>query len=120
MERFAIIDTETTGFGTKDRLVEIAVVVVEGREIVLEWETLINPERDISNSSIHGITPELVSLAPTFSEIESDLSRLIDGTVMVAHNLSFDQRMIEQEFKRIKNKLTLAQAFVPYKPQNLN
>jgi DNA polymerase III epsilon subunit-like protein len=25
MERFAIIDTETTGFGTKDRLVEIAV-----------------------------------------------------------------------------------------------
>lgn len=111
MERFAIIDTETTGFGTKDRLVEIAVVVVEGREIVLEWETLINPERDISNSSIHGITPELVSLAPTFSEIESDLSRLIDGTVMVAHNLSFDQRMIEQEFKRIKKQVDLGAGF---------
>jgi DNA polymerase-3 subunit epsilon len=111
MERFAIIDTETTGFGSKDRLVEIAVVIVEGREIILEWETLINPERDISNSSIHGITAELVSLAPTFLEIESDLSRLIHGTVMVAHNLSFDQRMIQQEFNRIKKQVDLGTGF---------
>lgn len=111
MERFAIIDTETTGFGTKDRLVEIAVVVVEGREIILEWETLINPERDISNASIHGITAELVSLAPTFLEIESDLSRLMHGTVMVAHNLSFDQRMIQQEYNRIKKQVDLGAGF---------
>ena len=95
MERFAIIDTETTGFGKTDRLVEVAVVLVEGNEIIQEWETLINPERDISNSNIHGITSELVSLAPTFAEINSELSRLISGTIMVAHNISFDQRMLE-------------------------
>ena len=102
MERFAVIDTETTGFGKTDRLVEIAVVLVEGKEIVQEWETLINPERDISNSNIHGITSELVSLAPTFAEINSELSRLINGAILVAHNISFDQRMLEQEFSRVK------------------
>ena len=111
MERFAVIDTETTGFGKKDRVIEIAVVLVEGMEIVQEWETLINPERDISNSSIHGITPEIVSLAPTFAEISSELSRIIDGTFIVAHNLSFDQRMLEQEFSRIKKEINLGSGF---------
>ena len=41
MEKFAVIDTETTGFGKTDRLVEVAVVLVEGNEIIQEWETLI-------------------------------------------------------------------------------
>lgn len=111
MERFAVIDTETTGFGKTDRLVEIAVVLVEGKEIVQEWETLINPERDISNSNIHGITSELVSLAPSFTEVHSELSRLIDGTIMVAHNISFDQRMLEQEFTRVKKQIDLGVGF---------
>jgi DNA polymerase-3 subunit epsilon len=92
-------------------LVEIAVVIVEGKEIIQEWETLINPERDISNSNIHGITSELVSLAPTFAEINSELSRLISGTIMVAHNISFDQRMLEQEFSRVKKDNDLGVGF---------
>lgn len=111
MKRFAVIDTETTGFGKTDRLVEIAVVLVEGKEIVQEWETLINPERDISNSNIHGITSEIVSLAPTFAEINSELSRLINGTIMVSHNISFDQRMLEQEFSRINKTNDLGIGF---------
>jgi DNA polymerase-3 subunit epsilon len=111
MERFAVIDTETTGFGKTDRLVEIAVVLVEGNEIVQEWETLINPERDISNSNIHGITSEVVSLAPTFAEIDSEFSRLIHGSIMVAHNISFDQRMLEQEYSRVKKQVDLGAGF---------
>lgn len=111
MERFVVIDTETTGFGKTDRLVEIAVVLVEGNEIVQEWETLINPERDISNSNIHGITSEIVSLAPTFTEIDSELSRIIDGATMVAHNISFDQRMLEQEYSRVKKQVDLGVGF---------
>ena len=111
MERFAVIDTETTGFGKTDRLVEVAVVLVEGNEIIQEWETLINPERDISNSNIHGITAEVVSLAPTFAEIDSEFSRLIHGSIMVAHNISFDQRMLEQEYFRVKKQVDLGMGF---------
>jgi len=111
MDRFAVIDTETTGFGKTDRLVEIALVLVEGNEIVQEWETLINPERDISNSNIHGITPELVSLAPTFAEINSELSKFIDGAIMVSHNISFDQKMLQQEYLRAKKRVNLGIGF---------
>jgi len=111
MERFAVIDTETTGFGKTDRLVEVAVVLVEGNEIIQEWETLINPERDISNSNIHGITSEVVSLAPTFAEIDSEFSRLIHGSIMVAHNISFDQRTLEQEYSKVKKQVDLGMGF---------
>ena len=111
MQRFAVIDTETTGFGKNDRLVEIAVLIVEDGKIVDEWETLINPGRDISNSSIHGITPDLVSLAPTFAEIEPTVSKLIDGAFLVAHNLAFDKRMLEQEFSWLQKNIDLGSGF---------
>ena len=111
MQRFAVIDTETTGFGKNDRLVEIAVLIVEEGKIVDEWETLVNPGRDISNSSIHGITPDLVSLAPTFAEIEPTVSKLIKGAFLVAHNLAFDKRMLEQEFSWLQKNIDLGSGF---------
>jgi len=100
MQRFAILDTETTGFGKTDRILEIAVVLMDGNEIINEWETLVNPERDISNSNIHGITSDLVSMAPSFSGISDDLANLLDERILVAHNISFDTRMLIQEFNR--------------------
>jgi DNA polymerase-3 subunit epsilon len=98
MQRFAIVDTETTGFGKNDRILEIAVVLMDGTEIINEWETLVNPERDISNSDIHGITSNQVSMAPTFKDISSNLASLLDDRIIVAHNISFDRRMLTQEF----------------------
>jgi len=100
MNRFAVVDTETTGFGKTDRILEIGIVLVDGNEIVQEWETLINPERDISNSNIHGITSELVSLAPTFSEVIDEISGFLDGRIFVAHNVAFDTKMLNFEFTK--------------------
>lgn len=101
VQRFAVIDTETTGFGKNDRVLEIAVVLIDGTEIINEWETLINPERDISNSDIHGITSSLVSMAPAFRDISDNLANLLDDRIVVAHNISFDIRMLAQEFSRV-------------------
>jgi DNA polymerase-3 subunit epsilon len=105
MNRFAVIDTETTGFGKTDRILEIGIVLVDGNEIVQEWETLINPERDISNSNIHGIASELVSLAPTFSEVIDEISGFLDGRIFVAHNVAFDTKMLKYEFAKAKKEI---------------
>ena len=43
MQRFAVVDTESTGFGKTDRVLEIAIILIDGKEITQEWETLINP-----------------------------------------------------------------------------
>lgn len=102
MSRFAIVDVETTGFGKTDRVVELAVVVADGStlEVVDEFETLLNPMRDIGASHIHGITPSVVEAAPVFEDVVELICPRIDGAVLVAHNLSFDQRFLLNEFSR--------------------
>ena len=111
MKRFAVIDTETTGFGKTDRILEVGIILIDGNEIVQEWETLINPERDISNSNIHGIDSNAVSLAPTFEEIADEILTFLNGRILVAHNLPFDKRMLEMEFSKIGRNIDFGSGF---------
>ncbi len=101
--RFAVLDCETTGFGKHDKICEIAVVTLDGQnfEPVEEYDTLVNPERDVGAGHIHGITATATENAPTFKEIAPVLARRLDGAVLIAHNISFDSRMVKQEFDRI-------------------
>lgn len=98
---YVVIDTETTGLFKKDRIVEIACVVFKNGNMLEEWSTLLNPNRDLGPTHIHKITPSMVSIAPTFEEISNDLQRLLKDRVIVCHNASFDIRMLKQEFERI-------------------
>ncbi len=111
MQRFAVVDTETSGFSKKDRILEIAVVLMDENEIINEWETLVNPERDISNTNIHGITSSQVSMAPTFNDICDALANLLDDRILVAHNISFDKRMLAQEFSKVTLDSDLGKGF---------
>lgn len=52
MDKIGVVDFETTGFGKTDRIIEVGLVLVDGDRIVDEWQTLVNPERDIYNSQI--------------------------------------------------------------------
>jgi DNA polymerase III subunit epsilon len=99
---YAVVDVETTGLGENDRVVEIGVVVLDHRFCVVdEYETLVNPGRDLGATHIHGITPSMVSLAPTFAELAPGIAKRIENRVFVAHNSVFDQRMLRQEFARV-------------------
>lgn len=102
MSKYAVIDLETTGFGKTDRIVEIGVVVIDPAtgEIVDEFDTLLNPGRDIGATHVHGITATMVESAPTFEEIAGALTRVLGGNILVAHNLPFDKRFLMQEFDR--------------------
>ena len=96
---FAVVDVETTGFSPLrgDRIVEIAVVRLSGDETT-EYVTLVNPLRDVGPTHVHGLTDEDVADAPMFQEIVGDLLELLDGAVMVAHNVQFDREFISAEF----------------------
>lgn len=99
---FAVIDTETTGFGSKARIVEIGVVVLDDNlEEHSRWGTLINPESPIPNSRIHGITDDMVISAPTFREVAGQLLDVLDDRILMAHNAKFDSKMITAEFDRL-------------------
>lgn len=97
-----VVDVETTGFGKHDRVVEIAAVTLASGtwEIEDEFDTLINPERDVGPVGVHGISASMVELAPVFGDVIGSVARRMHGRVLVAHNLPFDRRMLCGEFYR--------------------
>jgi DNA polymerase-3 subunit epsilon len=56
-------------------------------------------------------TAEVVSLAPTFNEIVDEIAYLLQGRILVAHNLPFDSRMLRAEFDRLGRHLDLGRGF---------
>lgn len=100
---FAFLDVETTGLSFKglDRVVEIGIVLTNSRfEIEREFETLINPGRDVGPTRIHGITASDVVSAPTFKDVQSLIMSLLQNRVVVGHNIAFDVNFLDSEFRR--------------------
>ncbi len=98
---YAVIDIETTGGSARhERITEIAVYIHDGKTIVDEYATLVNPERNIPYfiTSLTGITNEMVEDAPKFYEVARKIVELTEGNVFVAHNARFDYSFIRQEF----------------------
>jgi DNA polymerase-3 subunit epsilon len=108
---YVAFDVETTGFNKTDRIVEIGFVVFKGGQLLEEWSTLLNPQRDVGKSNIHGITASMVSAAPLFEDVINDIFRIIDNRVLVAHQFSFDARMLAQELNRAKTEGDLGKGF---------
>lgn len=100
---FALIDTETTGLSPqRDSIVEIAVVTLNAQfSEVGQWHTLVNPQRSIPNSRIHGVTQDMVTHAPTFEKIFPELLAQLDGKILLAHNARFDSSMLVAETERV-------------------
>ncbi|OON40524.1 exodeoxyribonuclease X [Izhakiella australiensis] len=91
--RFRVIDTETCGLD--GGIVEVASVdVVEG-EIVNPMSDLVMPDRPISRQAmaIHRITPAMVSGMPP---VEDAIIRYQGSEWYVAHNASFDRRVLPE------------------------
>ncbi len=104
---FAVLDIETTGFTANDRVIEIGLVrfTADGQAFD-QWGSLINPGRDLSAYGIHRLGRfEYVRHAPSFEDIAGDLCQRLTGTVLAAHNVSYDLRMIRQEFELLGHEL---------------
>ncbi len=99
---FAVIDFETTGLSAgTDRIVEVAIVRIDGRGRVLdEFATLIDPGCDVGPTFIHHITNDAVQGAPRFPEIAGAVLERLDGAVLVAHNASFEEAFLAAELAR--------------------
>ena len=111
-KRFAIIDIETTGgLPKRDKITEIAIVIHDGKKVLDQFDTLINPERSIPPeiTRITGITNEMVEKAPKFYERAKKVVEMTEGKVFVAHNVRFDYGFIKEEYKRLGYTFTRRQ-----------
>lgn len=102
--RYAIVDIETTGgMARRDKITEIAIVIHDGKEVIDQYQTLINPERSIPPfiTNLTGITNDMVADAPLFCEVAKEIVLKTEGAVFVAHNARFDYGFLKEEFGRL-------------------
>lgn len=105
---FAVLDVETTGFSANgsDRIVEIAVLrLTPNGALCDEFVTLVNPDRDVGPTNIHGIRATDVVHAPRFGDIAGDVAQRLDGAIVVGHNVRFDLLFLGAEFRRAGSSL---------------
>ncbi len=91
-----IVDTETTGLGPKDEVIEISVIDMRGNVL---FDSLAKPKRKsipAESSAIHGITYPMVKAAPEWPEVWHEAQKAIDGVPIVCYNLTFDARLLKQ------------------------
>ncbi|WOL06677.1 hypothetical protein Cni_G15411 [Canna indica] len=118
-----VFDTETTGFN--GRIIEFAVRdLIGGKNST--FESLVNPEKFVKNSDIHGIYSNMVNRpdVPTFKELIPILLQYVQSRQMpgrpilwVAHNgRSFDVRVLIKEFQRCSMDIPADWMFVDTLP----
>ncbi|UZT98588.1 3'-5' exonuclease [Chryseobacterium fluminis] len=95
---FCALDFETA---THDRssACELGICIVQNSRIVETKTWLIKPPSfpyfNKFNVAVHGIQPEDVKDAPSFDEIWYEVQEMMYGTLMIAHNASFDAGVLK-------------------------
>lgn len=109
MDKFVVIDLETTGHSIEngDRIIEIGIVVIENNQITKEFSTFLKPNKIIPPfiSNLTGISDEDLEDAPVFSEKANEIKQIIEGSYIVAHNITFDLGFLNGEFQSHKMPL---------------
>jgi DNA polymerase-3 subunit epsilon len=101
---YAIIDIETTGGKfNEEGITEVAIYKFDGHEIIDQFISLVNPEKPIQPFVVNltGITDKMVRTAPKFHEVAKRIIEITEDCLFIAHNTSFDYRIIRTEFSRL-------------------
>lgn len=109
---YSILDVETTGGKyNEEGITEIAIYKFDGEKIVDQFISLINPEIPIQPfvQQLTGINNKMLTNAPKFFQIAKRILEITDNSVLVAHNSSFDYRMLKIEFDRLGYKFNMSQ-----------
>jgi len=101
---YAILDIETTGGKyNEEGITEIAIYKFDGHQIVDQFFSLVNPEKNIQPFVINltGINNQMLRNAPKFHEVAKRIIEITDNCTIVAHNAQFDNRILSTEFDRL-------------------
>ncbi len=117
---YVAIDIETTGLdATRDAIIEVAAITFSGNQILDEFSSLVYPQQEISPeiTRITGITPEMVTDAPSMYSVRSRLRPALSDHVLIGHNVGFDIAFLREERLAVGNPrldtLTLATILAP-------
>lgn len=101
MAKYILLDTETTGAGENDRIIQLGFLVLDGKKVEVHND-LCSAEIPIGYGAmeVHGITPEMIEGKPVCTQTAA-FGTLCDlntpDNVLIIHNAPFDLGMLSKE-----------------------
>ena len=102
MPVYILFDTETTGNGELDRIIQVGAMIVHDRENIEVFDELCSTSVPISIEAmeVHNITPEVIADKAPYSE--TTFAKRVEEynapeNYLIAHNIKFDLGMLEKE-----------------------
>lgn len=121
--RYVVVDLEATSTGSKAKIIQVGIVVIEDGKIVDEYSTDVNPHEalDAHIKELTGLTDQRLAQAPDFSQVARKIFDLVEDGIFVAHNVQFDANLLAEnlffEGYELRNPrvdtVELAQVFFP-------
>ena len=110
MAKYVLFDTETTGAGEYDRIIQVGAMIVHSKDDIETLDELCLAPVPISIEAmeVHNITPDLIADKGLYDETDFAMKVLQYNqkeNYLIAHNISFDLSMLEKE--GFENKYTL-------------
>lgn len=106
--KYAIVDLEASGAKKgSNRIIEIGIVLTDGFTIEKTFQSMVNPESPVTPfvEGLTGITSAKLIHEKPFSAFARDIEEMLKGRIFVAHNVSFDYSLLQEELKRCKIQL---------------
>lgn len=101
---YAVVDLETTQTVTAEgQIIQIAIAFVQNQKVINQFSTLVNPGKKIPDNitKLTGITDAMVASAPYFKDVAMSIYAMLQGTVIVAHNIEFDLPFLNYAFEQV-------------------
>ncbi|MBY4675880.1 exonuclease domain-containing protein [Marinobacterium arenosum] len=108
LAQLIFVDLETTGASlSHDRITEIGLIWYDREQGWQQWQSLVNPGLRIPPAiqQLTGISDAMVADAPPFAELAEQVQTLLNGRVIVAHNVRFDYGFLSRELARCQRVL---------------
>jgi DNA polymerase-3 subunit epsilon len=103
-EPILILDTETTGLDTHDRIIQLGLARFDQGKVVATWGSLVWAGVEIPEQAtkIHGIRTVDIANAPPWTAVLPKVIEMSRGAHPAAYNEMFDKRMFASEMARLK------------------
>lgn len=98
-KNFVLFDTETTGVGPEDEIVELGIIDCRGNVL---YDGMFKPEQRMNPaaSKVSGITDEMLADKPLFKDEFWKIMSMMNQSGVIAFNEAFDERMFYQTARK--------------------
>lgn len=101
MVKYVLLDTETTGAGESDRIIQLGFMVLDGKNVEVYNDLCLAPlPIGYGAMEVHGITPDMIEGKPPCIETSAFQALCALNTpenVLIIHNAPFDLGMLAKE-----------------------